>query len=236
MKLNVRMALVGDYSAAVKAHSAIPRALEFAARDVSCQIHFDWLPTVSLELEAAPQLSTYDAVWCTPGSPYASMTGALNAIRFARESAVPFLGTCGGFQHVLIEYFRNVLGASEADHTESNPGASMPLISRLKCSLVSQSGIVRLTPGSRVASIYGRAETVENYFCNFGFNRRYRSFLKAGTLEVAGVDTEGEIRAVELRDHPFFVATLFQPELTALEGKRHPLIRAFTTAARSMPS
>jgi CTP synthase (UTP-ammonia lyase) len=74
---------------------------------------------------------------------------------------------------------------------------------------------------------------VEQYHCNFGFNPRYRSLIESGDLKVTGVDAEGDVRVVELTSHPFFVATLFQPELSALGGETHPLICAFVQAARS---
>ncbi len=81
-----------------------------------------------------------------PASPYASADGAFAAIRFARENARPFLGTCGGFQHAVIEYARNVIGITDADHAETNPGADMPLIAPLACSLVEVSQTLTLAP------------------------------------------------------------------------------------------
>jgi CTP synthase (UTP-ammonia lyase) len=159
------------------------------------------------------------------------MDGALRAIRYAREHNVPFLGTCGGSQHALIEYARNVLGLSEADHAETNAGAAVPLISRLSCALVEASGTIYLTPGSRVAAIHGAAETVEMYHCSYGLNPRHESLLLDGRLRITGRDEHGEARVVELSNHPFFIATLYQPERWALRGALHPLIDAYVEAA-----
>jgi len=166
-----------------------------------------------------------------PGSPYASIDGALRAIRFAREHGRPFLGTCGGFQHALIEYARNVLGLADADHAESSPEAEMPLIAPLSCALVGARGTIRFVPGSALAAIYGAPEAVEGYHCSYGLNPRYRSLLESSPLRISAVDEAGEVRGVELAGHPFFVATLFQPELSALAGTPHPLVRAFVAAA-----
>jgi CTP synthase (UTP-ammonia lyase) len=94
----------------------------------------------------------FDGLWCVPGSPYASMEGALNAIRQARESGLPFLGTCGGFQHALIEVARDLLGLADADHSESNPGGDVLLIDRLSCSLVGARGRLHVVAGSRLAA------------------------------------------------------------------------------------
>lgn len=89
----------------------------------------------------------YDAFWCAPGSPYRSLTGALDAIRFAREERVPFIGTCGGFQHAVIEYARNVLGFADARHAEYDPYASSDLfISALSCSPFGETMRVEIEP------------------------------------------------------------------------------------------
>ena len=165
------------------------------------------------------------------GSPYASMDGALNAIRYARERNVPFLGTCGGFQHALIEYARNVLGLRDADHAESNPETAMPLMVALQCALVEATGTVVLKEGSRVAGLYGQREVVEAYHCSFGLNPHYESLLADSELRIVGRDTNGEVRIVEHDRHPFYLATLFQPERSAFRGQVHPLIRAYVAAA-----
>jgi CTP synthase (UTP-ammonia lyase) len=159
------------------------------------------------------------------------MQGALAAIRFARERPLPFLGTCGGFKHALIEYARNVLGWTEADHAESNPGAALPLVAPLSCSLVGVEGSVRLLPGSEACRIYGRPEALEGYHCNFGLNGSYQHALQGGALRISGVDEQGAARVVELQGHPFFVATLFQPELSAFRDLPHPIVSAFVAAA-----
>jgi CTP synthase (UTP-ammonia lyase) len=158
------------------------------------------------------------------------MQGALNGIRIAREGNKPFLGTCGGFQHALIEYARSVLKVAEADHAESNPSASFPLITPLSCSLVGAHGTILLAPGSKAEAAYGASKTDEEYHCNFGLNREQLPKLESGGLRFSGFDTEGEPRIFELPDHTFFMGTLFQPELTALKGVTHPLVTEYVRA------
>lgn len=233
----VRIALVGDHDPSVTAHRAIPRALDLAAGALGgCAVEAAWLPTASLGAEPRGRLSGFGAVWCVPASPYASMEGALGAIRFAREEGVPFLGTCGGFQHALLEYARHVRGLEAADHAETRPDAELPLVSRLACSLVEQEGAILLREGSRVREICGRERIVEGYHCSFGLNPAYESRLDDGRLRFTGRDEAGEVRVLELDGHPFFVGTLFQPERSALRGEVHPLIRAFVQAARRSPA
>ncbi len=230
MPKTMRIGLIGDFSPAVKAHIAIPRAVALAAKALACAAETSWLATPLLEHNTAELLSAYDALWCVPASPYASMEGALSAIHFAREQGIPFLGTCGGSQHAIIEYARNVLGLAEADHAETNPSAPLPLIAPLACSLIELQDTIYLKPGSRIATIYGRTEIVESYHCSYGLNPHYHSLFEQGGMHITGVDVKGEARVVELAGHPFFVGTLFQPERSALAGIAHPLIMAYLQA------
>lgn len=219
----MRIALIGDYNADVIAHQAIPRALELAAASLSLTVTPQWIPTDTID----GALGSFDGIWCVPASPYRSMDGALSAIRIARESQVPFLGTCGGFQHAVIEYARNVLGWSDADHAETAPDAGRIVIAPLACSLVEVSDRVRFTPGSRLAAAYGAESASEGYHCNYGLNPPFAAELTRGPLRATSFDGAGEVRGVELEGHPFFVATLFQPERAALRGAVPPIVREF---------
>ena len=224
-----RIGLVGDYDPEVPAHQAIPRALALAERALEAPLEFRWLPTETIADDAV--LAPFDALWCVPASPYRSMDGALRAIRFARERPRPFLGTCGGFQHAVVEYARNVLGWADAEHAETAPEAARPVIVPLACALVEVTDKVSLIPGSRIAAAYGTAEATEGYRCRYGLNEAFRATLVSGALRVTAEDRAGDIRALELQGHPFFVATLFQPERAALAGRLPPLVAAFARAA-----
>jgi CTP synthase (UTP-ammonia lyase) len=232
----VRIALVGDCDPALRAHAAIPMALHLAADEMGCGIQPAWIATDSLARTAAARLEPFDAIWCVPGSPYRSMDGALRAIRYARENGRPFLGTCGGFQHAIIESLRNVAGLKEADHAESNPDAKMPVITRLACSLVERGGVIRLQAGTRIAAAYRRHEVTEGFHCNFGFDARFEEQLGRSGLKISGRDPAGDARVVELPNHPFFIATLFQPERSAFTARSHTLIKAFIEAAKRLRS
>lgn len=226
MPLPKRLALVGEYDPTISAHQGIPLSLARAARSADLAVEFDWIGTRELAVDTDGRLEEYDGVWLVPGSPYADMDAALAAIRFAREKGRPFLGTCGGFQHGVIEYLRNVLGREEADHAESNPDTAMPVIAPLVCSLVEKTGGITFQPGSRLAVIF-RGPTHEGYRCSYGLNDAYRMLLDDSDMRFTGFDENGDVRAFELENHPFFIGTLFQPERAALAGKNHPLIAAF---------
>ena len=227
----LRIGLVGDYDAAVPAHQAIPRALARAGDAVGATIAHAWVPTE--EITPTARLTGFDGLWCVPASPYRSMEGALRAIRFAREEGRPFLGTCGGFQHAVLEYARHVLGWTDAEHAETAPEATRLVITPLSCALVETTGQVRLVPGSRLAIAYDALEAVEGYRCRYGLNPAFRAALASGPLRVSAEDEAGEVRAVELADHPFYVATLFQPERAALVDRTPLLVVAFVAAARA---
>ena len=230
MTAELRVALVGDYNLKVIAHQAIPVALRLAGEALNQRVEEVWIHTASLT-NPALQLERFDGIWCVPASPYANMEGALGAIRFARESGRPFLGTCGGFQHTLIEYARNVCGLADAEHAESNPTAAFPLISPLTCALVETMGEMFLTEDSLIRKAYGAACITEGFHCNFGLNPDYSSRVLGASLRATAHDAAGEVRAVELSGHPFFVATLFQPERKALQSEVPPLVREFVRAA-----
>lgn len=225
------IALVGDYSAAVIAHRAIPLALERACAATKCDVTWQWVATRDVR-NAARVLAKFSAVWLVPASPYENMTGALAAVRFARETKRPFLGTCGGFQHALIEFARGVAGLTAADHAETNPHGDTLVVAPLACSLVEKTGAIRFAPGSLVRAAYGRDTAHEGYHCSYGLNPAHRAALERAGLRFTAFDETDEVRAAELPAsvHPFFVGTLFQPERAALRDETPPLVTAFVRA------
>jgi len=229
MTARLTLALVGDRDERITAHRAIDAALPLVARSLGVAIDAHWLSTDSIRDAAA--LRGVCGVWCTPGSPYKRMDGALLAIRHARTQGLPFLGTCGGFQHAVVETARHVLGWADAEHAETTPDAARPVITLLACALVEASETVRLVAGSRIARAYAGSQAHEGYHCRYGLNPAFGAALLKGPLVASAFDAAGEVRAIEHTDHPFFVATLFQPERAALRGEVPPLAAAFVRAA-----
>ncbi|MBZ4320759.1 CTP synthase C-terminal region-related (seleno)protein [Streptomyces huiliensis] len=224
-----RLALVGDRSSAVRAHVRVPGLLDSLARHDGLPVDPYWIPTEDAELPGA--LDGFDAVWLVPGSPYRSETGAVAAVRAAREGGVPFLGTCAGFQHALLEYARTVCGLRDAVHAENAPDAAAPVIAPLACSLVGHEGPVTVAPGTLAARLLGTDRTVERYHCSYSVDPAYEDLLRAHGLRFGGTDEEGRPRIVELPEHPFFLCTLFQPELAGDGTRAHPVIRGLAAAA-----
>ncbi|RKQ39165.1 CTP synthase [Enterobacter sp. R1(2018)] len=229
LKSTLRIALVGDFNPAVIAHQAIPRALDNAAAVVGVTADYDWLPTP--EVVSPEDLVGYDAIWCVPASPYQNDDGAFLAIRYARENAIPFLGTCGGFQYAIVEYARHVMGWDDAGHAETDSDGRL-VIAPLTCSLVEKTDVIELAEASKIARAYGTTKIEEGYHCNYGIAGLFAAALEHQPLKATGWDKQGEIRAVELTDHPFFVGTLFQHERNALKERPAPLVEALLRAAR----
>ena len=119
----------------------------------------------------------------------------------------------------------------DAEHQETAPDASIPLISKLTCSLVDVTQTVRLTPGSLSFRAYGKEEVAERFRCSYGLNPAYRDSIGKGELRVAGLDADGEVRIVELPRHRFFIATLFLPQLSSSFDRPHHLITSYLRAA-----
>ena len=225
------LAIVGDFKPANHSHQATHDAIHHCSAAGRLDVASTWIGTDQLDgAGAVDRLGEYDGIWLAPASPYKSMAGALSAIRFAREQKVPLLGTCGGFQHIILEYARNVLGYAHAQHEETSPDAAPLFISRLACSLVGRTLTIRLAPDSLLARACGQLQIQEQYHCNFGMNPEYVDTLRSGALRIVGSDDEGIVRAVELSGHPFFVGTLFLPQHHSTPTAPHPLITAFLQA------
>jgi len=221
------IALLGEYTPTFPPHAATNAAIEHAKAALNLEIGYDWISTANIK----PSLfESYAGIWIAPGSPYKNMVNTLQAIRYAREHNIPCFGTCGGFQHMIIEYAHNVLDFKDAQHAEYDPYASQLLISELICSLAGREMQLNFTPGSRVANIYGTPTVTEQYYCNFGINPDYIEILKQGPMLITGADAEGDIRVIEWPDHRFFIGTLFVPQVQSTLDQPHPLITAFLTA------
>ena len=223
-----RVALVGDRSANVRAHARIPVLIEALLRREGIALDAYWIATPEAE---ECDLSGFDAIWVVPGSPYASADGAIAAVRTARERRIPFLGTCGGFQHALLEYARDVCGLSTVQNAETSPEARDQLIVPLECSLVGHEEAVMVVPGTLAAKITGPGRRTERYHCAYGLNPAYLDALTGGGLRFSGFDDSGQVRIMELPGHPFFFGTLFQPELDGDGTHPHPVIVALAAAA-----
>jgi CTP synthase (UTP-ammonia lyase) len=226
----IKVALAGDYNPEVPAHQGIEQSFALAQKSGFFDVIATWVSTNAIVPGDVGVFAEFSGIWCVPASPYRNMEGAIWAIKYARELQLPFLGTCGGFQHALIEYARNVLGLTNADHAETNPNATVPFVSRLRCSLSGAGHEIIVDKDSPFRAAYRAGSGLEAYQCSYGLNPEFEHLLASGPLQIAARDSNGEARAFVLRGHPFFVGTLFQPERRALGGSLHPVVQAFFAA------
>ena len=227
----LRITVVGDRNPDFPPHRALDQSIEHVSARRGVEIDLCWAATRDVERRGTAALEDADALWAAPGSPYHSIDGALLAIRYAREYRVPLLATCGGCQHVVIEYARNVLGVRDAQHAEYDPNGSRLFVTPLTCSLKGRTMWVELLKDDRLRALYGASRTAEQYYCDFGINPDVEADLEREGLRIVGRDTNGEARILTIQDHPFFVATLFVPPLTSTPAKPHPLVEALVYAA-----
>jgi len=240
----VRIAILGDFNADFRSHHATNDALEHAARKLGMRVEKEWLATPSLNKpEAEKKLEGFDGIWASPGSPYKSFDGMLKGIEFARRRDWPFLGTCGGFQYAFIEFARHVLDIKDADSAENNSGSNNVVIYPVACAVPGRKGNapklsgtvaeIRLRPGSYLQSFYGKNQqtVTEEFFCNFEVNPDFEWMTMEAGFPIVARGPQGEIRAIESPTHRFYLATLFQPQLSSTEKNPHPIVLAFVQAA-----
>ena len=238
----VRIGILGDFNPEFRSHHATNDSLQHAARKLGMTMESVWLATPSLlEPNAAAILESFDGLWASPGSPYQSFDGMLKGIEFARVHDWPFLATCGGFQYTLIECARNVLGLKDATTAEEDPKAKNIIIYPVACAVPNRAGDapklsgrvseIRLRPGSYLAGYYGKETVEEEFFCNYEVNPDFEWTAMEAGFPVVARGAQEECRAIESPVHRFFIATLFQPQLSSKDKKPHPLVLAFMQAA-----
>ncbi|MDC7125467.1 MAG: hypothetical protein PQJ46_07860 [Spirochaetales bacterium] len=229
MKVNI--AIVGEFREDLLPHTSLTQSLDYLSEDSEFSIEYKWIDTSLLENEPQKALSGFHGIWSAPGSPFKSLDGAVNAIQYARENNIPHLGTCAGFQHTVIEIARNMLGYEEAQHEEYDSESSLLFVNKLVCSLAGKTMKIQIKDGTKAFQWYEKAEAEENYYCNFGINPEFQDKLTHSELVFSGVDKDGEIRIIELKDKDFFISTLFVPQSRSTRDEPHPIIRGFVNSA-----
>jgi CTP synthase (UTP-ammonia lyase) len=233
----IQLGIMGDFDASNATHIANNEALDHAAKQIGKPFTYEWVGTERIEPEFDNIIRSYHGFLIAPGSPYKSMSGVLKIIEYARTHNIPTLGTCGGFQHMIIEFARNVLGITDAEHAETNPYASRLVINPLTCSLKGQTlEIEIIEKDSLVYSIFKTGTITENYYCNFGLNPEYQQQIHKAGFTIVASDVHKEARIMELNNHPFYVATLFVPQVNSSYEKPHPIVTALLNAMEQYSS
>ncbi|MFN2464990.1 MAG: CTP synthase [Candidatus Dormibacteria bacterium] len=237
----VTVALVGKYITMPDAYMSVTESLRHAAYFHNLKVDVRWISSETLEHGDLSALDGVDGVLVPGGFGHRGIEGKINASRFAREQKVPYLGLCLGMQCAVIGFARDVLNAPDANSTEFNFATAVPVIDLLpeQRDVSEKGGTMRLglypctlAPRSRAQRAYDEKIVYERHRHRYEFNNAYRE-----QLEAAGMVFSGEYQAkklveiIELKDHPFFVASQFHPELRSRPNRPHPLFREFIRAA-----
>ena len=222
-----KIALIGEFDPTRDNQIATVRAIDHSARFLGVAVESEWVSTADITDDL---FRRYHAIWVAPGPKFKEQEKLLWAIRFAREQKIPCFGTCGGFQHIILEYARNELGFPDAQSAEYDPESAHIFISEFACSSRGREMKLKFMPGSLVARLYDGLEAIERYYCSFGVNPVFVERLRSGRMKITGEDPEEEIRVVEWPDHPFFLGVLYIPQARSLPDQPHPLVSGFLKA------
>ena len=237
-----RIAVVGKYIELQDAYKSIYEALRHGGLAHHAQVEVKRVDAGHLTRDSVKtHLADVQGVLVPGGFGYRGIEGKLEAIRFARERKIPFLGICLGMQCAVIEFARHVLGLGGANSTEFDPNTRHPVISLLEeQKRVSSLGgtmrlggsVCRLAKGTRAARAYQRPEIVERHRHRYEFNNTYREAFEKKGMTIAGVyEPDQLVEVIELKNHPWFVAGQFHPEFKSQPLVPHPLFRAFVEAS-----
>jgi CTP synthase (UTP-ammonia lyase) len=185
----------------------------------------DWVAT---DDPAARDLHGVDGVWLLPGTPYRDEATAFGAIRHCLTTGTRFLGTCGGFQYACLALARDRAGLASAAHAESHPEAPDPVVEPLACALYGETRTVTPVHGTKLQAICGTEPFEGFHWCGYGLSAQGARALQAAGVTVAATAPDAGVEAIELPDHPFFLATAFQPQVGVSEtGSLPALVAAF---------
>lgn len=241
-KYEVKICLVGKYVELKDAYKSIQESLIHAGAANQCKVHVQSIHSENLEAgNVSEKLRGFDGVLVAPGFGQRGIEGKIEAIRYARENKIPFLGICLGMQCAVVEFARNVLGYEGAHSTEMDADTPYPVIDMMEeqKKINTKGGTMRLgvylcriKKDTRSGEIYPTSEVKERHRHRYEFNNLYlKEFENAGMI-AAGINPEQDlVEIMELKDHPWFIGVQFHPEYRSTVDNPHPLFVNFIRAA-----
>lgn len=240
-KHEITIGLVGKYVELHDAYKSISEAFIHGGAINSCTVNIKWIHSEDITKEnVANRLEKLDGILVAPGFGSRGITGKLNAVQYARENKIPFLGICLGMQCAVIEFSRNVLGWETAHTTEISSDSDRPVISLMEGqkNISNLGGTMRLgqykcelKANSKIYDAYNTELIWERHRHRFELNNDYRDELENNGLKATGINPDtGLVEVVEVTDHPWFVGVQFHPEYKSTVANPHPLFVAFVKA------
>jgi CTP synthase (UTP-ammonia lyase) len=223
-----KIAILGDFNPIHATLHALNDSTRAIQKKLNKDIQFDWIATDTFNTQVVFEKQNYKGLWVAPGSPYKDMDNVIAAIRYCRINNIPTFGNCGGFQHMVIEFAKHACQLQHADHEETNPNAEAILIKKLSCSLKGQEEeLTIIDKDSHLYRTLGKEKLLGRYYCSYGLNEKYVPLLKKNGMHLTSQSMDGNYRSFEIKSHPFFVGTLFQPSLTSTPTDPNPIIMEF---------
>ncbi|MFL5715564.1 MAG: CTP synthase [Chloroflexota bacterium] len=238
----LEIALVGKYIELPDAYLSVTEALRHAAWAHEVDAKVRWVDSEALTHDNLhDKLAGVAGIVVPGGFGHRGIEGKVLAAHFARDHRIPYLGLCLGLQCAVIEFAREVVGTADANSTEFDMFTEHPVIDFMpdQRDMEDKGGTMRLglypaklTPGSRAAAVYGQEVIYERHRHRFEVNNRYRQTLEAAGMTLSGQSPDGRlVEIVELKDHPWFVASQFHPEFKSRPERPHPLFDGFVAAS-----
>jgi CTP synthase len=247
----VTVCMVGKYMDLRDSYISLSEALVHAGVRNRTRVNIRYLESEELERDGLSALEGADAILVPGGFGDRGFEGKIDAVRYAREHGIPYLGICLGMQAAIVEYARNMAGLDGANSTEFDRDTAFPVIA-LITEWEDRTGLTqsrseeselggtmrlgaqdcRLAEGSLARELYGQEVIRERHRHRYEFNNGYLDQLRAAGMRFAGISNDGLVEMIELPDHPWFVACQFHPEFTSNPRDGHPLFTAFISAAR----
>ncbi len=249
--LEVNIALVGKYVDLTESYKSLSEALIHAGIHTGAKARIHYIDSETIEQKGTACLAGMNAILVPGGFGKRGVEGKIQAIRYARENKIPYLGICLGMQLAVIEYARNVVGLANAHSTEFDPQTPHPVIALItewqdrdgrveqRNEQSAMGGTMRLggqecllEAGSIVRAVYGAERVSERHRHRYEVNDHYLARIRQAGLHVSGLSAkDGLCEMIELPDHPWFVACQFHPEFTSTPRAGHPLFKAFVQSA-----
>ena len=250
----ITVAMVGKYVDLTEAYKSLSESLIHAGLHTHTKVKIKYIDSEDIENEGTACLQGMDAILVPGGFGLRGVEGKIEAVRFARENNVPYLGICLGMQVAVIEYARNVAGLDDAHSTEFKQATKNPVIGLITEWTTSEGttekrdensdlgGTMRLggqecklKSASHVHEVYGNDVIVERHRHRYEFNNNYRQQLEQAGLQIVGTSTDDSlVEVVEIKDHPWFIACQFHPEFTSTPRDGHPLFTSYVATAREL--
>lgn len=247
VKESIKIAMVGKYTELHDAYLSVVESLHHAGTANECKVEIKWVDSEAITDEAT--LSVFEdcqGILIPGGFGYRGIEGKIKTAEYARTHHIPYFGICLGMQIACIEFARHVLNYTDATSSEFQTKSDHYIIDVMEDqkNVENKGGTMRLgaypchiQPNSRLEEIYQQSDIMERHRHRYEFNNDYRALFEEAGMAIVGTYRNGEnelVEAVELKEHPFYVAVQFHPEFKSRPNRPHPLFKAFIKAAKAM--